>query len=324
MSQDQDKDAEKRTTRTIWGVERPSLPKFEVKRRRVDAEDLQEKFEAWDAARRERRAERTPEDSARSIRRWIAAALGAGVVATVAVSSVLLGDFDAEHASNESRISQLEQQVVGAEADAIPADADLAGLITSLTKAASTDAEEVAVAQQAFAGLNRKATTAKMPDDGTPSHEMLDVVEHRKELADYFAEESFVAEDDEAYQWTTAPQFDPTIEIDPRYAWYVRYDGGVAADPDAYAWSVSTVMPILDDEEGAPTRASVVWLCRDTDTDEVLAWASATYVLDEGSEDSGAFQDLEVAVTAQGATQQRPQEKTETTVPELDGEDEDR
>lgn len=49
--------------------------------------------------------------------------------------------------------------------------------------------------------------------------------------------------------------------------------------------------------------ATAVWLCRDTGTGEVLAWASAGYTYD-GTR--GLFSKLGVVVTAAGAAHEHP------------------
>jgi hypothetical protein len=129
---------------------------------------------------------------------------------------------------------------------------------------------------------------------------MLAVAEHRRALAPYFSPKSYLVDDAEAYRWSTVDSFDAGTEIDPRYAWYVRYDGQTADDPGTYRWKLETVLPDLKRSSAAvPTdSARVVWLCRDTATGEVLAWANGHYRYDGKT---GVFDELEVVVTVAGA-----------------------
>ena len=92
--------------------------------------------------------------------------------------------------------------------------------------------------------------------------------------------------------------------IDPRFPWYVRYEGLKASSPGAYAWSVESVMPDLatQDATGTTRTARVIWLCRDTAGGQVLAWANAAYSYDGKA---GTFADLKVVVTAAGAEHQQ-------------------
>ena len=293
----------------------PLAPK--TRQHRTGAE-LESRFDDWSIRQREKIDARTPEDYARVLRRGLAAVMAVGVLALVVATGVTGERYDANRAFNEARMIELEAQV--AEAETVPQGTDLAEQMSALTKAAAADAEQVARAQQTFAELHHEASSQPGPNNGAPNRAMREIAEHRRQLASLFSESSYLVEDEEAYSWSTATSFDATSEIDPRYAWYVRYDGQDAADPGTYMWSLETVMPDLDSQEaaGATNRAQVVWLCRDAVTGEVLAWATARYT-DDGT--TGTFDELDVVTTATGAryrhTSGPPQNRT--TVPEIDG-----
>ena len=224
--------------------------------------------------------------------------MAGGIAALVIASGVTGENFEATRAENDARIADLRMQLPAAEAK--PVDTDTAKKLTALTGAAAADAGKVAAAQQHFAELYRKAGLKPGAGNGSPTQEMLDVVEHRRTLAALFSPKSYLVDDTEAYRWSTADSFDAGTEIDPRYAWYVRYDGETAADPGTYAWTLETVLPDLKPSSAAvPTdSAQVVWLCRDRATGEVLAWANGHYTHDGKT---GVFDELEVVLTVGGA-----------------------
>lgn len=280
--------------------------------------ELGSRFDDWVVRQHEKIDARTPEDYARVLRHGLAAVMAVGVLVLVAAAGVAGEQYDATRAHNDARIVELVDQL--AEAEAVPQGTDLAEQMSALTVAAAADAEKVARAQQTFAELHHEASTQAGPNNGAPNRAMRDVAEHRRQLAPLFNESSYLVADEEAYSWSTATSFDATSEIDPRFAWYVRYDGQDAADPSTYTWVLETVMPDLDsqDASGATDRAQVIWLCRDTANAAVLAWASARYTHDGTA---GTFDQLDVATTAAGAqyrhTSGTPQGRT--AVPEIDG-----
>lgn len=189
--------------------------------------------------------------------------------------------------------------------------------LSKLTEKAAADAKKVATGEQTFATLYHQASVQPSPNNGTPNKAMLEIIKHRRDMATLFSRESFLASDKEAYSTSSLTPFDATTEIDPRHAWYIRYDGPNAAAPSTYAWKVETVMPDLSvkDTSGVTNQAEVVWLCRDTKSGEVLAWASARYV-HNGT--MGTFDHLARVVTATGAQHENPAIKTDgSKVPEL-------
>jgi hypothetical protein len=287
-------------------------------RRKLSGVELEARFENWCSEQREKREARTDEDAARTIRRGLSAVMGTAIVGLVVASAVTGNGFDATRSAGETKIASLQSQV--SDAEALPADPDLSGKLTALSEAAATDAGKVRDAQHAYARLYHESSTQAGIDDGAPNKAMIATAEHGRTLAPLFSEDSYLVDDQDAYTWHDGLPFDAGTEIDPRFAWYVRYDGLEASAPSAYAWKVETVMPDLGSKStsGAADQAKVVWLCRDAKSGEVLAWASAVYAYDGTS---GLFSDLDVVVTAAGAEYANPAAKKPdgSDVPELSG-----
>lgn len=258
------------------------------RREKVTAQEMEQRFEGWAMARREKAAERTPEQSAARLRRNPLA----GMLLVIAVLVVFVGiegnGYQAASAQAQSRLTELEADLAAAQASRD--DEARTRELIELSEEVSTKAGEVAEAQQGFAALERKAATSPSPDNGAPSKQMRAVAEHRRTLAPYFDDNSFVVEGEGAYQWSTAVTYEAD-EVDPRYAWYVRHDDTVPSPPSASTWRVEAAMPVV----GQEGRAHVVWVCIDSDTGQVLAYASADY-----SAKDDTFSSLAVGVTALG------------------------
>ncbi|MFB7917089.1 hypothetical protein [Streptomyces sp. NPDC056061] len=288
---------------TAWGER--AVPQT---RRRLTGVELEARFDDW----RTRREARTPEDGARVLRRGLGALMGTGIAALVITSALTGNSFATARAGNDVRITALEKQV--AEAEAESGETDAAERMAKLSDAAAAAAGEVAVAQHAYAKLHHDSSMQPDTGNGAPNEAMLATAEHRRDLAPHFSKSSYLAGDEDAYTWQNVLPFDADSEIDPRFAWYVRYDGGKASAPDTYTWEVGAVTPDLDSGQalrtGTTDRARAVWLCRDTKTGDVLAWADANYIYD-GTK--GVFDDLAVVVTAAGAVHQHPSRRTQDT-----------
>ncbi|MFJ7280795.1 hypothetical protein [Kitasatospora sp. NPDC098663] len=293
--------------------EKPAAPKT---RKKVTGAELEEHFAGWAKRQRERGQVPSREDNARLVRRSVTAAMGVGILALVVATGVAGESFKASTADNEVQLVQLKGRLD--DAQSTPVTADAGAQLSKLTEAAAADAKEVASGEQTFATLYHQAGVQPSPNNGVPNQATLGIIEHRRDMAPLFSRDSFLVSDEEAYGTSSLTPFDATVEIDPRYAWYIRYDGQNAAAPSTYAWKVETVMPDLSAKDGpvATSQAKAVWLCRDTKSGEVLAWASARY-LHNGT--TGAFDHLALVVTATGARYGNPAIKTTTGsgVPEL-------
>ncbi|MGO4460074.1 hypothetical protein AB4039_22665 [Streptomyces sp. M-16] len=295
--------------------EKPAVSKTHTK---VTGVELEERFAGWMTRQREKGQARAPADNARLLRRGVTAVMSAGILALVVAAGVTGESFKATTADNEARIVRLKEQLD--DAQSTPVNADAGAQLSKLAEAAAADAKKVAAGEQTFATLYHQASVQPSPNNGAPNQATLEIVEHRRDLAPLFGKDSFLVSDKEAYSTSSLTPFDATTEIDPRHAWYIRYDGEKAADPSTYAWKVETVTPDLSVKggSGATNQARVVWLCRDTTSGEVLAWASARYVRNGTA---GAFDHLALVVTAAGAQYENPAVKMPagSGVPELSG-----
>ncbi|MGW0868970.1 hypothetical protein ACWD3Z_00605 [Streptomyces sp. NPDC002740] len=280
--------------------EKSAAPKT---RKKVTGAVLEERFAGWTMRQREKVQVRTPKDNARLVRRSVTAVMGVGILALVVATGVAGESFKASTADNEAHIVQLKGQLD--DAQSTPVKADAGAQLSRLTEAAAVDAKKVATGEQSFATLYHQASVQPRPDNGAPNQATLEIIKHRRDMAPLFSKDSFLVSAKEAYSTSSLTPFDATTEIDPRHAWYIRYDGQNAAAPSTYAWTVETVMPDLSvkDGSGATKQAKVVWLCRDTKSGEVLAWASARYVRNATT---GAFDHLALVVTAAGAQYENP------------------
>ncbi|MBD0673908.1 hypothetical protein [Streptomyces sp. CBMA156] len=275
--------------------EEPAAPKT---RKKVTGVELEEHFAGWVKRQRERGQAPSREDNARLIRRSVTTAMGVGILALIVATGVTGESFKASAADNEVHLIQLKGLLDDAQSTRVTADAGTR--LSKLTEAAAADAKKVAAGEQAFATLYHQAGAQPSPNNGAPNQATLEIIKHRRNMAPLFSKNSFLVSDEEAYGTSSLTPFDATTKIDPRYAWYIRHDGQNAAAPSTYVWKVETVMPDLSAKGGsvATNTAKVVWLCRDTTSGEVLAWASARYV---ANGTTGAFDHLALVVTATGA-----------------------
>lgn len=287
-------------------------------RTRITGVELEARFSYWRGKRHTQRAARTAHERARGRRRAVGSIMCVATAALVVASAVTSNWFQATQSTNTARITSLQGQVAAAQV--APAGTHLTERLTALSEAATADAGKVRDAQQAYATLYRQASTEPGSDNGAPNGAMIATAEHARVVAPLFDRKSYLVDDERAYTWQNIVPFDTTSKIDPRFAWYIRYDGWAASDPSAYSWKVETVMPDLHSQNasGAATTATVVWLCRDAHAGDVLAWASANYAYDG---QTGIFDDLDVVVTAAGAEHENPAKASRdgSTVPELSG-----
>ncbi|KOT57107.1 MULTISPECIES: hypothetical protein [Streptomyces] len=293
--------------------EKPAPPK---NRKKLTGVELEERFSDWTMRQREKVQARAPQDNARLIRRGVTAVMGAGILVLVVATGVAGESFKARTADNEAQIAQLKGRL--SDVQSTPVKADAGTQLSKLTEAAAADAKKVASGEQTFATLYRQASIQPSSQDGVPNQATLEIIKHRRDMAPLFSKDSFLISDKEAYSTSSLTPLDATTEIDPRYAWYIRYDGQDAAAPSTYAWKVEAVMPDLSVKggSGATNQAKVVWLCRDTKNGAVLAWASARY---SRNGTTGAFDRLALVVTAAGAQYENPAIKMPARpgVPEL-------
>ncbi|MDT8913568.1 hypothetical protein [Amycolatopsis sp. PS_44_ISF1] len=263
---------------------------------------LEADLAAWWVSRRRRGERRPPEERSQILRRVLGTGMGLAILALVIVSTVTSRIFDTARSANDTRITSLEGQV--ADGLAVRADTHLAERMTQLSRSAAASAIRVRDAQQTYATLYRESSIQPDTDNGAPNTAMVATAEHRRVLATLFSRSSYLADDHDAYTWQNVAPFDANSRIDPRFAWYVRYDGPQASDPATYAWAIEAVMPEVHTQTAdTATRARAVWLCREKASGNILAWASAIYTYDGTG---GVFDNLAVVVTTAGAQHQSP------------------
>ncbi|MEU7156133.1 hypothetical protein AB0A98_06765 [Streptomyces chrestomyceticus] len=295
--------------------EKPAAPES---RKKLTGVELEQRFSDWTMRQREKVQARAPEDKARLVRCGVTAVMGVGILVLVAATGVAGESFKARTAHNEAQIAQLKGRL--SDVQSTPVKAKAGTQLSKLIGAAAADAKKVASGEQTFAALYHQASIQPSPQDGVPNQATLEIIKHRRDMAPLFSKDSFLTSDKEAYSASSLTPLDATTEIDPRYAWYIRYDGQDAAAPSTYVWKVETVMPDVSVKGGsdATNQAKVVWLCRDTKSGVVLAWASARY---SRNGTTGAFDRLALVVTAAGAQYENPAIKMPASpgVPELSG-----
>lgn len=281
-------------------------------RRRVTAAELEARFDSWREDRTIRREQRDP--AQRSA--WGRTTLGIAMVAVLGGVSLFGGLNDD---ARDRRIEEQDQTIGGLEAALrvlnATVDVGISDDLVRLVEMAATDAEAVADAQHRYAELAYQAHSEDSAGEGAPTVSTLAMAEHRRTLAEYFDPSTWLVDGENAYQWSTDSQFDNLREIDPRFEWYIRYDGMNPAASSTYQWQVESVTPRLPTGSNPEvTTAQVVWTCIDTATDEVLAWAEAEYTLLDAGEDeqadmastSAPFTEMTLVLTAAGAADQAP------------------
>ena len=299
---------------------------------KVTAEDLDRKLAERKKRRETKRAQgRTEQEEQRRARLVRTVAIGALLVVSGGfVLGIKASDTRATEQveQNQSRVVQLEEQIkeVTPEGTKEERQQELEAQLAT----AREEAGKVANLQNEFAAILYKGNDEKAPGDGSPSEAFIKSAEHRRELAPYFTESSWlVTDEDLAYGPGSAVPFDENTEIDPRFPWYVRYQAATYEkgsapkyqDPDAYGWQVASVMPSSLDEPGI---LEVTWQSTNKDG-TLLAWATANYNVS-----TKKFHALRVGETSEGyslrvptendpdATQ--PKDKTGQTFPKEEGE----
>ncbi len=261
---------------------------------KLTGEELQQRFD-------QRRAERKQRASSGEGARGGRVSLAIGVTLLLAAGGVGV-------ASQVSSVG-FSEQALALEEEAQALKVELSGLtavqerdpeehrvdIEAQLDAATTAATEVANLQQQFQQIAFDARDEATENNGAPSAGSLALVEHRRTLAPFFAEEAFLVDDEIAYSQATAAQFD-SDQMDPRYAWFQPFiqagdRNWVPTDPGTAAWSlVSTTAA------AGGGSVSVVWMNQNPATGDLYAWATAQYEVE-----SGSFTDLAVHHTTLGS-----------------------
>lgn len=314
VKQGTEQSSESKSQKPAWESWLKGKQKFS-RPEKVTGDDLEQRFASAASRVREGVSERTPEQNSRLGRRVAVSVLLLSALGLTVTYSLSTQSYEKELATNAQQLIVLESDL---DAALKPADTTTVSTdIAASEKALFAAGQKVATTQQRFAQLYFDAF--KQPDagNGVPNQAALDTVEHRKQMAPLFDPKSYVVPDEQAYTWSTIA--DTGTAIDPRFEWFVRYDGANPSDPKTYRWELETSTPRLD----SGTTATAVWVCRDVAasdsadraTGEVLAWASATF-----DDETKTFSRLRLVMTAYGAKHsvQSPAQTPTQTVPELD------
>lgn len=269
---------------------RPAKARMKPERRKITPEDVEAAFVRRRAERAERRANRPVREMGKVLRIATASVLGAGIIGC----ALAMNHEDTEHTAtvrvNDNKIAALS----GALEELAPKtgeEADTAGNMAEDIAGAQRRSDELAAAQQQFAVIFHARNTETSANDGTPGAAALASLEQRRKIAGFFAPESLVLTDEQAYSFRTERLLEPG-RIDPRQPWYTRYeDGGqLASAPDRYLWKAVSVTV-----SGTPGVMDVVWTNTDTESGDLLAWATARY-----SAETDTFNTLRVNTTTRG------------------------
>lgn len=280
-------------------------------RQKITAEEVQARFAASRAKREASDAARTPRDMRKLVRAVVASAMGVGIVGFSLGISNASEQHTAVVATTEDRATAL----TGAIEELVPAEGeDTKQELVDDLAVAQQRSDDLAAAQQQFAQIAFAGNAEPGTNDGRPKQSVLAAIEHRRELAAYFAPESLVLTDDEAYTFRTEDLLGPG-RIDPRQDWFTRYEPAIEEDtadgdespeetdgeavsgavqkvmsPTSYTWRTASVTL-----SGTPDVMAVLWTNTDTETGELLAWATARY-----SVESNTFRNLVVNTTTRG------------------------
>lgn len=250
---------------------------------RITGAELEQRYSQW----------RATEDGAQKLRRialgvGAAVALGAAAVVTTNVSSI-----NTQTAQLREHSAELSEAIVELSASR-EALASASVSWDTVQETAESRAEAVAAAQNTFAQLYWDSTQSPSTEDGALSEPVMQIAEHRRALAEFFAPATFVLDDEEIYGFDTGLQLDEAV-IDPRLAWFIAWTSPDSTlSPEQYQWRVHALSP----DPADPARAVVSWANVGPD-DEVLAFAQSSFVATDGGDD-GAFEQLSLNISTKG------------------------
>ena len=261
------------------------------------ADELEGRYLTWRTARRDIRAARTSDERSRGRRRVAGVLAAVALIGIVTVSGLDARSQNAAVATSDQSVRALDDRATALAEQAASASARPSALVDLQTRAAAA-AKRVAAGQQAYTALAVKGyTTARSTSaNGAPDAVAAAVINHRRALAADWSADSLVVDDADAYTFSTQDALGG--QMDPRYSWFVRYDGGRPSDPSTWGWQVRSIAPAAVDTTDAAAdqtdTATVVWTATQKDG-TVLAWASALW-----HADTRVFDTLSVTLTAQG------------------------
>lgn len=263
------------------------------KQGRISVDEASEKF----AQRRDQIRERASGYDIGKILRSTAAVV---IVIGAAFLAVSVQDIrSSEEAAAQDHIAEveeLESELEGVRYEQIDDVEAMEDSAQEAMESARIEADEVAEVQNEFAEIFYSINDQEREVDeesGTsgPFPGEFEAAEHREQMADYFAEQSYLVDESVAYEITAFEQYG-SHEIDPRYPWFVLTEpvdedaeafDVTFSDPETYQWRTSSVMPQLGT---GPDVMRVSWVNESEDGD-LLAWALATY--DHSEEEMSAL-----------------------------------
>lgn len=293
--------------------ERPAIPVSPVAAQEAFAERKREK----DARRRIAAVQRsqgepiaTARSASRSTRGWLRRnAVESTLVLTtvgllVVTGAVYLGTWTGTEAheaamvevADSEKLANLEIEALSlGNGDEAAPEVVAEQLDRQLTEARAA-ADEIAALQTQFGVFEGDAAPG---ENGAPSAGFLASVENRRLLAPYFDPATFLIDDDMIYTPTSIFEELGEQDVDPRTAWYVRFgENGTLASGTSYSWQTASAA-VADQNVN---YVDVIWVCRDTQTSAVLAWARGSY-----DRELGHFVSLQVANTALGDSEDATQ-----------------
>lgn len=228
---------------------------------------------------------------ARMVRLGLACVLAAGTLGVVWMEDGAAREHNQAMAEQSSQQRELTGEIADARDEARVNTMDPEKLAETM-RAAKARADEVSEVQNRY---NTVQLSTQAGEDGrvvvVGAEELTQM---RQSLGAMFAPTS-----------TTGTGFDPTSSW---YTMWAQDEQGVwgPADPKAYAWEASRVWSAQDEDS-----ARVVWQLRDTKTEELLGWTSATY-----RTSSNTFEKVEKSLTVQGRSRVAPTDETGREHPE--------
>lgn len=261
---------------------------------KATAADMESKFDARRAQRKQQRAQRAEQNPHR-VGSYVR--IGIGVALLVATGAMTLMTSNSEETFAQQSVAN-EQELGSVQGDLNELEPEMSmeerqEALDAQLSTAREQAEEVADLQQQFAEILYAGNNEETPGDGAPGESFIESAEHRKQLAPYFHENSWVVDGDLAYAPGSLDPFERD-QMDPRFPWYIRYadeDRLEYADPETYQWEVVSVVPTSLDDAGV---SDVTWMVTDEQGD-LLAWATASY-----SDSDETFYGLRVGQTTIG------------------------
>lgn len=270
----------------------PKVKTVKPPRKKVTAQDMDDRFKAAAAKRAQKRADRPERNPGSMARVALGGALGLGIL----VVGMNLNNAGESHTEAMATTVTQIQSIEGELATGIPSkDLVVAKNLDADLAKARARSDELAAVQREFATIAYGGNAEPPSTNGLPGASTLKALEHGRASVDYFTPASLLLKDDQAYKFTTVDLLGPG-RIDPRSSWFVAYDisdaigKNPASDPASYGWKTASVVP-----SAAPGVMAVTWINTESTSGNLFAWASAKYDIP-----TGKFSDFRLNTTTIG------------------------